>query len=139
MIRYLYLAVFAFAFGVSPAAFVIYRIWSALHGEFEHANLRLPQRLDAAITAVFSSPNMHKIHHSRDPRLTNRNYSNIFSLWDRLGGTFVASRHGRGIHYGLDGEDGEHQQTTAALLHAPFRRDWRNNEVPGRGRGLWRA
>ena len=122
VIRYLYLAAFGFAFGVSPAAFVIYRVWSALHGEFEHANLRLPQQLDAAITAVFSSPNMHKVHHSRDARLTNRNYSNIFSLWDRLGGTFTPSKHGLDIVYGLDGQDGESRQSTLGLLATPFRR-----------------
>jgi Sterol desaturase len=70
VIRYTYLAAFAFAFGASPLAFTIYRVWSALHGMCEHANIRLPQWLDTAITFVFSSPNMHKIHHSRHQRFT---------------------------------------------------------------------
>lgn len=122
LIRYAYLAAFAFAFGVSPASFAIYRVWSALHGQFEHANLKLPRALDAAITWVFSSPDMHKIHHSREPRFTDRNYTNIFSIWDRLGGTFTPSRHGRDIAYGLDGHDAPDQQTTLGLLRAPFRR-----------------
>ncbi|MDQ0465168.1 sterol desaturase/sphingolipid hydroxylase (fatty acid hydroxylase superfamily) [Caulobacter ginsengisoli] len=121
VIRYVFLAVFAFAFGASPAGFMIYRIWSALHGLFEHANLRLPQWLDTTITLVFSSPNMHKIHHARDRRHTDRNYTNIFSIWDRLFGTFTPSSHGRDIVYGLDGLDGADQQTTLGLLALPFR------------------
>jgi sterol desaturase/sphingolipid hydroxylase (fatty acid hydroxylase superfamily) len=121
VIRYLYLAAFAFAVGAAPAAFAIYRVWSALHGLFEHANLKLPRWLDAAITWMFSSPDMHKIHHSRDECYTDRNYSNIFSVWDRLGGTFIPSRHGREIVYGLDGHDQPSQQSTLGLMAAPFR------------------
>lgn len=121
VIRYAYLAAFALAFGASPLAFTIYRIWSATHGQLEHANIKLPQWLDTAITFVFSSPNMHKIHHSRDQRLTDRNYSNIFSIWDRLGGTFTPSNQGRDIVYGLDGHDTLSQQSTLGLLAAPFR------------------
>jgi sterol desaturase/sphingolipid hydroxylase (fatty acid hydroxylase superfamily) len=121
VIRYLYLAAFGFAVGAAPAAFAVYRIWSALHGLFEHANIRLPRWLDTAITFVFSSPDMHKIHHSREARLTDRNYTNIFSIWDRLGGTFTPSRYGRDIVYGLDGEDDPSRQSTLGLMAAPFR------------------
>jgi hypothetical protein len=116
VIRYTFLASFAFAFGASPLAFTIYRVWSALHGMCEHANIRLPQWLDTAITFVFSSPNMHKIHHSRHQRFTDRNYTNIFSIWDRLGGTFTPSKHGRDIVYGLEGEDVAERQSTLGLL-----------------------
>ena len=124
--RYAYLAAFGFAFGVPPIGFVIYRLWSALHGLFEHANISLPQWLDSAITFVFSSPNMHKVHHSRDRRFTDTNYTNIFSIWDRLFGTFTPARHGRNIEYGLDGLDADKHQTVAGLLALPMRRLWRD-------------
>jgi len=129
VIRYAYLAAFAFAFGASPAAFAVYRIWSALHGQFEHSNLKLPQWLDTTITFVCSSPNMHKIHHSRDQRLTDSNYTNVFSIWDRLGGTFTPSKHGRDIAYGLEGEDAANRQSTLGLLAAPFRRTQNRGQV----------
>ena len=130
VIRYAYLAAFAFAFGASPLAFTIYRVWSACHGQLEHANIKLPQWLDTAITLVFSSPNMHKIHHSRDQRFTDRNYTNIFSIWDRLGGTFTPSKHGRDIVYGLDGHDTARQQSTLGLLAAPFRQTQDGTLIP---------
>ncbi len=121
LIRYVYLAAFGFAAGVSPVAFAVYRLWSALHGQLEHANIRLPQWLDTAITFVFSSPNMHKVHHSRDVRFTDTNYTNIFSVWDRLFGTFIPARHGREIVYGLEGLDDPRDQTTIGLLALPLR------------------
>ena len=121
LIRYAYLAAFGLAVGVSPVAFAIYRVWSALHGQLEHANIRLPQWLDTAITFVFSSPNMHKVHHSREARFTDTNYANIFSVWDRLFGTFTPARHGREIDYGLDGLDDPRDQTALGLLALPLR------------------
>ena len=130
MIRYAFLATFAFACGASPAAFTAYRIWSALHGQFEHANLKLPQWLDTTIALVFASPNMHKIHHSRDQRFTDRNYTNIFSIWDRLGLTFIPSKYGCEIDYGLEGEDTSFRQSTLGLLIAPFRRTQNQGQVP---------
>jgi sterol desaturase/sphingolipid hydroxylase (fatty acid hydroxylase superfamily) len=126
LIRYAYLAAFGLAVGASPVAFAIYRLWSALHGLFEHANIRLPQWLDTSITFVFSSPNMHKVHHSRDARLTDTNYTNIFSIWDRLFGTFTPARRGREIDYGLDGFDDPRSLSTLGLLAMPLR-------APGRG------
>ena len=122
VIRYAFLAAFAFAVGAPPAGFALYRVWSALHGLFEHANIRLPLWLDSAITLLFSSPNMHKVHHSRDAALTNRNYTNIFSVWDRLFRTFLPARRGLRVDYGLDGFDAARLQTTQGLLTAPFRR-----------------
>ncbi len=129
LIRYVFLAVFGFAAGAAPAAFAIYRIWSALHGLFEHANIRLPQWLDTAITFVFSSPNMHKVHHSRDRAFTDTNYTNIFSVWDRMFGTFTPAKAGLTVDYGLDGCDGATQQSTLGLLRMPFQA----TESPARG------
>ena len=121
LIRYAYLAVFALSAGASPLAFAIYRVWSSLHGQFEHANIKLPQWLDTAISWVFSSPNMHKLHHSSDQRFTDTNYTNIFSIWDRIFGTFTPSRLGTKVNYGLHGMDTAAQQSAAALLAGPFR------------------
>jgi len=122
LIRYLFLAAFAFSLGAPPAGFALYRIWSALHGELEHSNLRLPQWLDAAISALFTSPGMHKVHHARDRSLHDRNYGNIFSIWDRLFGTFIPARMGGDIDYGLEGLDAPELQTAAGLLALPFRK-----------------
>lgn len=123
VVRYLFLAAFGFACGVSPAGFAAYKVWQILSGLMEHSNIRLPEWIDSAMTTMFSSPCMHKIHHSRDKRFTDSNFGNIFSVWDRLFGTFVPSHYGRQIDYGLDGFDGAPNQTAWGLLALPFLSD----------------
>jgi sterol desaturase/sphingolipid hydroxylase (fatty acid hydroxylase superfamily) len=119
--RYLFLAAFAISLGVTPAAFAIYRVASALNAILEHANIRLPRRIDRAISFVTTWPNMHKIHHSRSERETDSNYGNLLSIWDRCFGTFTPADRAAEIRYGLDGFDDPDAQTTAALIVAPFR------------------
>jgi sterol desaturase/sphingolipid hydroxylase (fatty acid hydroxylase superfamily) len=119
-IRQAFLAAFACALGASPGAFAVYRVALALCALLEHANLRLPPRLDAALSLVFTWPGLHKVHHSRDPRLTDTNYGNIVSWWDRLFATFTPARCGADVAYGLDGFDDPAIQTTAGLLALPF-------------------
>lgn len=121
LIRYAFLAAFASVLGASPGAFAVYRLGVALSGLLEHADIRLPSRLDSVLSLVFTWPNLHKVHHSRDPRLTDTNYGNLVCWWDRLFGTFTPPRHGRDVSYGLDGFDDAATQTTAALLALPFR------------------
>src|SRR5215475_12152494 len=81
VIRYAAIAVAALPLGASPAAFAIYRSWSALNGLVEHCNVRVPTGLDSLLSWITSTPNMHKIHHSRHAHQNNTNYSNIFSAF----------------------------------------------------------
>lgn len=120
VIRYAFLAAAALALGASAPAFAAYRALSALHGLFEHANIRLPTRLDSTLSLVFSTPNFHKVHHSRALPETNRNYGNILSLFDRLCRTCVPAERGIDVACGLDGFDRPALQTTAALFAMPF-------------------
>jgi sterol desaturase/sphingolipid hydroxylase (fatty acid hydroxylase superfamily) len=120
VIRYAFMAACVFALGASPGAFAVYRVWSALNGLLEHANIRVMRRLDSLLSLVVSTPNMHKVHHSRIATETDTNYGNIFSLFDRLFFTFTPSKRGVTIVYGLEGFDDPAKQTTAALLAMPF-------------------
>jgi sterol desaturase/sphingolipid hydroxylase (fatty acid hydroxylase superfamily) len=121
VIRYAFMAAFAIVLGAPPAAFAVYRVWSALNGLLEHANIRVSRRLDAVLALVITSPNMHKVHHSRVPAETDTNYGNIFSIFDRLFRTFTPTERGERIAYGLAGFDDPSSQTTGGLLVSPFR------------------
>jgi len=123
VIRYAFMAAFACALGASPAAFAVYRSWSALNGLLEHANVRVPLWLDRVLSLVTTWPNMHKVHHSRIGTETNTNYGNIFSVFDRLFSTFTPSERGANVSYGLDGFDDPAAQTTAGLLAMPLSAD----------------
>jgi sterol desaturase/sphingolipid hydroxylase (fatty acid hydroxylase superfamily) len=92
-----------------------------LNGLLEHANIRAPRWLDRLLALVTTWPHMHKIHHSRAPEQTDTNYGNLFSVWDRIFGTFTPTWKGTQIAYGLDGLDTPEVQSTRGLLALPFR------------------
>jgi sterol desaturase/sphingolipid hydroxylase (fatty acid hydroxylase superfamily) len=121
VVRYAVMAAAAIAFGASPGAFAVYRAWSALNGLLEHANIRVPRRLDGCLSLVVVTPNMHKVHHSRTATETETNFGNIFALFDRLFSTFTPSERGLHVVFGLDGLDAPATQTTVGLLALPFR------------------
>ena len=99
----------------------VYVTLSGINALAEHANVRMSNRWDAVLRVVFVTPNMHKIHHSRLVAETDSNYSNIFSLWDRLGDTYTPSTDYRALRYGLDGFEDCRKQALSGLLSEPFR------------------
>jgi sterol desaturase/sphingolipid hydroxylase (fatty acid hydroxylase superfamily) len=109
-----------FVFGIPLWIVIIYLLLSALNAQMEHANIRLNGSLDRLLRLMIVTPHMHKVHHSRDQRETDSNYSNIFSFWDRLFGTYTAEIDFQRLRYGLDGFDAQERQTLQGLLKMPF-------------------
>jgi len=54
---------------------------------FNHGNVRVPPGLDAILRWLIVTPDMHRVHHSIDPKETNTNFGFNFALWNRLFGT----------------------------------------------------
>ena len=109
-----------FVFGLPLWVVIVYLIFSSLNAQMEHANIRFDGNLDRLLRLLIVTPHMHKIHHSRDQRETDSNYSNIFSFWDRLFGTYTADVDFQKLRYGLDGFDVKERQTLSGLLKMPF-------------------
>ncbi len=87
---------------------------------FTHANIRLPGRLDQALSWVLVSPNMHKVHHHWKQPFTDSNYGAVLSIWDRLLGTFLKLAPGD-IRYGLDRYyPNEEDENFGRLMKQPF-------------------
>ena len=107
--------------GIRFEVVVIYLTLSTLNAQLEHANLRVPQRLDGLLRRLVVTPNMHKVHHSRAQAQTDSNYANILSLWDRAFGTYRADADLAALRYGLDGLDDAPSQSLRGLLALPFR------------------
>ena len=118
-----------FAFGTPAWVLVTYLTLSPLNAQFEHANIRLPPRLDWWMRLLFVTPNMHKVHHSRHLPDTDNNYSNLLSIWDRLGRTYNRGPHFAELHYGLEGFDDEDKQSLPGLLKMPFMSGWGRAEA----------
>ena len=80
---------------------MMYQSLSVVATQFNHANIRLPLWIDKALSWFLVSPNMHKVHHHYMRPQTDSNYGNIFSVWDRLFGTYNDTPVEQ-IQYGLD-------------------------------------
>lgn len=118
-----------FVFGTPAWVLVTYLTLSALNAQVEHANIRLPERLDRWLRLLFVTPNMHKMHHSRYQPETDSNYANLLSIWDRLGGTYHRGPRFSELRYGLDGFDDPEKQSLSGLLKMPFMSDWGQPEA----------
>lgn len=80
---------------------MLYQSLSVLLAQFNHANINISDKLDKVLSFFIVSPNMHKIHHHFQQPYTDSNYANIFSVWDRLFGTFRTMDKSKLI-YGID-------------------------------------
>jgi sterol desaturase/sphingolipid hydroxylase (fatty acid hydroxylase superfamily) len=107
-------------FGIPLSVVIVYLILSSFNAQIEHANIRLHRNLDRVLRLLIVTADMHKLHHSRDQKETDSNYSNIFSFWDRVFGTYTSAVNFQQLRYGLDGFDGKEGQTLTGLLKMPF-------------------
>ncbi len=98
----------------------MYQTMSVVLTQFNHANITLPKVVDDVLSWVIVSPDMHKVHHHYVLPYTDSNYGNIFSVWDRLFGTFMKLDREK-IVYGIDTfPDSKENAHIPQLLKIPF-------------------
>ena len=106
--------------GAPMYAVMIYQTLVVIATSFTHANIQLPASLDRALSFVLISPNMHKVHHHWKQPYTDSNYGAVFSIWDRLFGTF-STLDIKEVRYGLDRYyPAEKDEEVMTLLKKPF-------------------
>jgi sterol desaturase/sphingolipid hydroxylase (fatty acid hydroxylase superfamily) len=106
---------------------MVYQSISVVLSQFNHANISLPASVDRAISYLIVSPNMHKIHHHYMRPQTDSNYGNIFSIWDRLFGTYQDMNVSE-IRYGLDVLSDETDGNMSFQLGIPFNKSIKTDE-----------
>lgn len=85
----------------------------------EHCNLKFPVWLDKTFGLIFTTPNIHKVHHEQDQYYTDSNFADIFILWDRLFGTYKY-KSTEEIKFGLKEFEDAKKQTFWYLIRSPF-------------------
>jgi sterol desaturase/sphingolipid hydroxylase (fatty acid hydroxylase superfamily) len=99
---------------------MIYQSLSVLLTQFNHSNIQINSRVDKLLGLVFCTPNIHRVHHHFRQPLTDSNYGNIFSFWDRMFGTFAIAEN-KSLQYGLDTyPDPQEVSSINAILKMPF-------------------
>lgn len=78
------------ALGAPAVAVLIFEVLLNASSMFNHANVRLPARLDRVLRRIIVTPDMHRVHHSIVPRETNSNFGFSLPWWDRIFGTYRA-------------------------------------------------
>lgn len=120
MIRFAFTLFGVFVVGTPIAIVMIYQSMSLIFTQFTHANIKMNKRVDKVLSYFIISPDMHKIHHHNMLPYTDSNYGNIFSIWDRVFGTYMYLDREK-IVYGVDTfPDEKSNSSLMELLKQPF-------------------
>lgn len=98
----------------SIAAFDVCLLVAAL---FHHSNVRLPAGFEAMLRVVIVTPSHHWVHHHAVRADTDSNYGVLFTLWDRLFGSWSPNTRALDMPIGVEGQ---HDVPIIALAAAPF-------------------
>ncbi|MEM0578703.1 sterol desaturase family protein [Flavobacterium polysaccharolyticum] len=122
VIRFAFTLLGVFIVGSPMWMVFLYQTLSVVATQFNHANIALPKKLDVFLSYFIVSPDMHKTHHHYKLPYTDSNYGNIFSVWDRLFGTFKTMQR-EDIIYGIDThQDPKEHNELKNLLNIPFQK-----------------
>ncbi|SEB40492.1 Sterol desaturase/sphingolipid hydroxylase, fatty acid hydroxylase superfamily [Tenacibaculum sp. MAR_2009_124] len=120
IIRFSFTLLGVFLVGTPIGIVMLYQSMSLIFTQLTHANIKIPKKIDKVMSYVIVSPDMHKVHHHNLLPYTDSNYGNIFSIWDRLFGTYMELDREK-IVYGVDTFPDEVKNSSLlALLQQPF-------------------
>ncbi|WP_299386644.1 sterol desaturase family protein [uncultured Lacinutrix sp.] len=120
IIRFIFTLAGVFIIGAPIGIVMLYQSMSLIFTQFTHANIKMPRQLDKLLSYIIVSPDMHKVHHHYKLPYTDSNYGNIFSIWDRIFGTYMHLDRAK-IVYGVDTfPNAEENASLKHLLKQPF-------------------
>lgn len=128
ILRFLFTLLGVLIIGTPMWMVFLYQTLSLVSTQFNHANIKLPKKIDHLLSYVLVSPDMHKVHHHYKLPYTDSNYGNIFAVWDRLFGTYMSLKR-EYLIYGVDTHmNPEEHNKLSNLLKIPFKK-YRNPSV----------
>ena len=89
LVRGSFLVLWTFLLGASFEVLLMRQTAETVSAVLAHSALRLPPRIGRVAGWLFITPNLHHVHHHFELPYTNCNYGGVFSVWDRLFGTFA--------------------------------------------------
>ena len=78
------------AIGAPAVAVLAFEVILNAASIFNHSNIALSPAMDRVVRLFLVTPDMHRVHHSIEPRETNANFGFSVPWWDRLFGTYLA-------------------------------------------------
>lgn len=77
-------AIWIVLWGPSAFAWFLFEALVSLCAQMHHSNIDLPDKLERPLSAIIVTPRFHAAHHLVDREYGDRNFSTIFSFWDRI-------------------------------------------------------
>ncbi|GJL92902.1 sterol desaturase family protein [Hyphococcus sp.] len=109
--------------GIPPEGILLSYMVQVFANTISHTNATLPLAVDKIVSRVFTTPQIHRLHHSTNVDHQFTNFGTVFTLWDQLFGTYLSPEH---LHdderFGVDGPEGDQPDTFATLALDPFRK-----------------
>ena len=84
--------------GINEAVLFTYLALSGVLNIFQHANVRFKH---GVLNYVFSTNELHRWHHSTQPREANANYGSLLIVWDLVFGSYYNKRYQSPANLGL--------------------------------------
>ncbi len=106
-------------FGITPALLGVYLIVNNIFQIVQHSNIKIPDMYNKWLIYIIATPAFHSVHHSRIRKEADANYSTIFSMWDRIFGTYIQKETSPNT-FGIDGFESERYQGLDRMLLMPF-------------------
>jgi sterol desaturase/sphingolipid hydroxylase (fatty acid hydroxylase superfamily) len=109
--------------GASPLAVLTFELLLNASAMFNHADVRMPDRVDRALRLVLVTPDMHRVHHSVEAAELDRNFGFMLPWWDWIFGTYraqPAAGH-EAMRIGLPSIRPPRAQQFVTMLVEPFR------------------
>jgi sterol desaturase/sphingolipid hydroxylase (fatty acid hydroxylase superfamily) len=105
-----------FLSGASVEVLILRQTFETFANVSQHTIFRLPPRTARIVGWLFVTPNLHHAHHHCRLPGTNCNYGDVFSIWDRLFGTYFEMEKDETV-FGLDSHmNGETDRTVRRIL-----------------------
>ena len=82
--------------GLDPTIIAVAGVISTLWGIFGHT--QVIKKL-GPLEWIFNTPSHHRVHHGANEHYIDKNYGNLFIIWDRMFGTFELEKER--VRYGL--------------------------------------
>ena len=107
--------------GPSIALVIIFEIILNASSIFNHGNIKITEKYDILLRKLIVTPNMHRIHHSKEEKETNSNYGFNFSIWDKVFGTYKKNAEkGNNLILGLEEFKDPKTKSIYMLMLKPF-------------------
>ena len=114
---------FVVVLGLPVLVYLNFGLALALHAVFAHANVALPTPVDRTLRLFIVTPDVHRAHHSQSMVEGNSNFGAMFTIWDRIFGTYVdqTQEPASSLSMGLPAQSRPPAFTMKELLLFPFK------------------